>query len=120
MTDSIRAMALIQIVNIVIALLFFSSPILTNIIDNYRRQIITQEIFINHNDLYSVCKLFAIFVSEPIKSKNYKKKNLEYTYLDPKLRFMFLDKYNDLIEQGLKHEDIIQFHRNSYKKPCKP
>lgn len=30
---------------------------------------------------------------------------------------MFLDKYNDLIEQGLKHEDIIQFHRNSYKKP---
>lgn len=46
--------------------------------------------------------------------------NMEYRYLDPKLRFMFLDKYNELIEQGLSHEDIIQFHRNSYKKPCKP
>lgn len=46
-------------------------------------------------------------------------KNLEYTYLDPQLRFMFLDKYDELISQGLSHEDIIQFHRNSYKKPCK-
>ena len=45
--------------------------------------------------------------------------NMEYRYLDPQLRFMFLDKYNELIEQGLSHEDIIQFHRNSYKKPCK-
>ena len=46
--------------------------------------------------------------------------NMEYRYLDPQLRFMFLDKYNELIEQGLSHEDIIQFHRNSYKKSCKP
>lgn len=46
--------------------------------------------------------------------------NMEYRYLDPKLRFMFLDKYNELIEQGLSHEDIIRFHRKSYKKPCKP
>ena len=45
--------------------------------------------------------------------------NLQYRYLDPELRFMFLNKYNELIEQGLNHEDIIQFHRNSYKKPCK-
>ena len=43
-------------------------------------------------------------------------KNLEYAYLDPQLRFIFLDKYNGLVEQSLTHEDIIQFHRNSYKK----
>lgn len=45
--------------------------------------------------------------------------NMEYRYLNPKLRFMLLDKYNELVEQGLTHEDIIQFHRNSHKKTDK-
>ena len=44
------------------------------------------------------------------------RKNIRYKYKNPPIRFMFLDKYNELIEQGLKHEDIVEFH----KQHCKP